>query len=194
MTEINKDDTNPRMKIVIIVYPAFLFLGAVLANYFAFGVLPISVALPSPQMMIIAAIGGISIAANHTWLMTATELVRLRFKMHATPEEWKARNRSPEQVPDEGWQALARCQNAHRNATENTVSFIFLASVLVLASPPEHAAASWILGFGIARLGHTYSYLTKSTSLRGAFMSLSLLSLYGIASYLLLAVFVEGSA
>ena len=107
--------------------------------------------------------------------------------MHATPEEWEANEASPESVLDEGWRELERRHNAHRNATENTVYFAILAGVFVTISPAASAAAAWILGFAVGRLGHTFSYLTRNTGLRGAFMSLSLLALYGMASYLVLS-------
>jgi hypothetical protein len=38
-------------------------------------------------------------------------------------------------------------------------------------------------------LGHTFSYLTGRDSLRGIFMSISLASLYGLASYLIVCLF-----
>ena len=38
-----------------------------------------------------------------------------------------------------------------------------------------------------ARLGYTYSYLAGKDSARALFMSLSLLAMYGLASYLLLS-------
>ncbi len=91
--------------------------------------------------------------------MTTTELTRLRFNMHATPEKWKASGASPANVPADGWKELERRHNAHRNATENTVYFAILSGIFVLVSPPMLASAVWILGFAIARLGHTFSFL-----------------------------------
>ena len=85
---------------------------------------------------------------------------------------------------------LERRHNAHRNTTENTIYFIFLALVFVLVSPTTVAAQTWIVGFAVARLGYTYSYLAGKDSARGLFMTLSLLAMYGIASYLVISLLV----
>ena len=80
---------------------------------------------------------------------------------------------------------VERRLNAHRNATENTVYFVLLAPVFVLVSPPLIAVQIWTLGFALSRLGYTYCYLFGKDGLRGIFMSLGLLAMYGMASYLL---------
>ncbi len=85
---------------------------------------------------------------------------------------------------------LERRHNTHRNTTENTIYFILLALVFVFVSPTTVAAQAWIIGFAIARLGYTYSYLAGKDNVRGLFMSLSLLSKYGIVSYLAMSLFV----
>lgn len=45
-----------------------------------------------------------------------------------------------------------------------------------------------VVGFALARMGYTYSYLSGQDKMRGVFMSLSLLALYGMASYLGIAL------
>ena len=122
--------------------------------------------------------------------MIRGSLTRVRFKMHSTPEEWAASGTSAQDAPEEGLRELERRHNAHRNTTENTIYFIFLALVFVLVSPTTVAAQTWIVGFAVARLGYTYSYLAGKDSARGLFMTLSLLAMYGIASYLVISLLV----
>ncbi|GHE89541.1 hypothetical protein GCM10016455_07280 [Aliiroseovarius zhejiangensis] len=60
--------------------------------------------------------------------------------------------------------------------------------LMALASPSTLTSQIWIIGFGIGRLGYTYSALRGKAVLRGIFMSVSLAALYGMAGYLLLAL------
>ena len=122
--------------------------------------------------------------------MTTTELTRGRFKLYATPEEWTASGRRQRDASEEDLRELERCHNAHRNTTENTLYFIFLVMIFVLVSPTTVAAQTWLIGYSIARLGYTYSYLAGKDGVRGLFMSLSLLAMYGIASYLVMSLVV----
>ncbi|MGH1347577.1 MAG: MAPEG family protein [Nannocystales bacterium] len=185
------DETKRRRRAVTIVtlYPVVVLLVSVALNVFAFGVKPNVVGLPSVEAMRALAIAAGLLALNHTWLMTATELTRGRFKMHATPEEWAEAGTSPDDAPREGVRELERHHNAHRNTTENTVHFGLLAVVFSLASPTPAAAQAWIIGFAVARLGYTYSYLRGHDGTRGLFMTLGLLAMYGMASSLVLSLF-----
>ena len=173
---------------IILAYPIVLIVVALLANLFLFGVTPLVIALPDPTVVSSLILAAILLLGNHTWLMTSTELTRLRYEMHATPEEWEASGRSVKDVSLEGQQELDRRHNAHQNATENTVYFALLATLISVISPSVFAAQVWILGFAIGRLGHMLSYLSGRDGLRGIFMSVSLVSLYGMASYLLLSL------
>jgi uncharacterized MAPEG superfamily protein len=170
------------------MYPFGLLLLAVLVNVFVFGVDAPAAALPSSGILdaVIAAVALLLI--NHTWLMTATELVRVRNAMHSTPEEWAASGRNKEDVPEEGWRELERRHNAHRNTTENTVYFAILSAVICFASPAVMAAQIWLMTFPLARLGYTYIYLSGKVALRGVFMSLSLLVIFGMATYLVMGL------
>jgi len=170
------------------VYPVGVLLVSVLLNYFVFGINPVVVTLPSVESIVALVIAAALLVINHTWLMTTTELTRIRFGMYATPEEWTASGTSPQDAPDEGMRELQRRHNAHRNTTENTVYFALLVGIFVLVSPPTFAAHVWIIGFAVARLGYTYSYLVGNVNLRGFFMSLGLLAIYGMASYLAISV------
>ncbi len=189
MAKADNSDSWVSTGTIVSVYPIGVFVASVLLNRFLLGVSPIDIALPSHQLLVFVIVASVLLVANHTWLMTSTELSRLRFGMYAAPEEWNAAEASRADVPEKGWLELERRHNAHRNATENTVYFGLLVGVFSLVSPSPAAAGVWIIGFGVARLGHTFGYLSGNTSLRGLFMTLSLLAMYGMASYLLMGLF-----
>jgi uncharacterized MAPEG superfamily protein len=134
---------------------------------------------------------GMFLVINHSWIMTATELTRHRYKIFSSPEEWKLSGKRKSEVTDEGAFEIERHLNTHRNTTENVVYYIFLAVLFSLVSPSQLAARSWILMFPLARLGYTYSYLAGNDNLRGVFMSLALLSVYGMSSYLALSLLLK---
>ncbi len=173
---------------IVRIYPVAVLLVSLGLNLLLFGVNPYAVALPSAECIQALVVLAVLLALNHTWLMTSTELTRARFKMHATPEEWATSGTSPESAPREGVRELERHHNAHRNTTENTAYFSLLAFTFVWVTPTTAAAQVWLMGFGVARLGYTYSYLTGRDGTRGLFMTLGLLAMYGIASYLVLSL------
>lgn len=177
-----------KFTLIITAYPIALIALGLGLNVFVFGVDPAIAALPAPEIIWPLILAGILLVFNHTWLMTATELTRLNHNMYASPEEWAENNASKADVSPQGWAELERHQNAHRNATENTVYFAFLALLMAIVTPSILAAQTFMIGFAIARLGYTYSALRGKSALRGIFMSLSLLSIYGIAGYLVLSV------
>ena len=183
------DKRTRKGMVIVAMYPVVVCLVSVAVNLWAFGVTPIAVALPSAACIQALAIAAILLTFNHTWLMTATELTRVRFKMFATPEEWAASGSKPEDASAEGVRELQRNHNAHRNATENTAGFLLLAVVFALTSPSDLAAYTWIVGFAVARIGHAYGYLARNDSIRGLFMSVGLLAMYGLASHLALGLF-----
>jgi uncharacterized membrane protein YecN with MAPEG domain len=190
MNDTGSANRDQRAKTLVRVYPFGILLVSLLLNYFILGVTPVLVALPSTELIAFVAIAVALLVMNHSWLMTTTELTRIRFNMHAAPEEWEASGDTPESVTKEGWRELERHHNAHRNTTENSVYFAILVGVFILVSPPVLAAAVWILGFAIGRVGHTFGFLSGNTNLRGLFMTLSLAAMYGMASYLVLALVV----
>ena len=173
---------------IVKVYPFALLLIAVLLNVFVFGLRPLVISVPSHDSIVAIVVSAILLVINHSWLMTATELVRVRFGMYTTPEEWAASGRSPSDVTDEGLAELERRHNAHRNTTENTVYYVLLALIFIIVTPAPSAVLAWVLAFPIARLGYTYSYLSKNTGARGFFMSVGLLAVYGMATYLALGL------
>ncbi|MES0882871.1 MAPEG family protein [Roseibium sp. SCP14] len=183
-----QDERRQRARFFILAYPFALIAISLVLNVLLFGIHPIAIALPSKPVIIALVIAAVLLLANHTWLMTTTELTRVKFGMYATPEEWQASGRKREDTAPKGLEELERRHNAHRNSTENTVYFVLLVLVFSVTSPADTAAVVWIAGFGAARLGYSFSYLTGRDGLRGLFMSLSLLCLYGLASYAALAV------
>ncbi|MGH1412099.1 MAG: MAPEG family protein [Pelagimonas sp.] len=183
------DARKKKFRTIIIVYPFALIGIAAIINTIAFGVTPISPALPSESVVTAAIISAVILLATHSWLMTRTELTRLRYDLYSTPEEWAARGRDPKKASQFGLSELARHHNAHRNMTENTVHFAVLAGLLSIVSPSQWAAELWFLGFALGRLAHGFCFVTGNDGARGIAMSVSLMSLYGMATYLLLALF-----
>ncbi len=189
MTNSTEEKKRQRRTMAIVkAYPLGVLLLGVVLNLFVFGVNPSTVALPSAECIYALVIAAVLLAINHTWIMTTTELTRVRFKMYSTPGEWAASGTSRQDTPEEGLRELERRHNTHRNTTENTTYFILLALVFALVSPTTVAAQAWIVGFAVARLGYTFSYLAGKDDARGLFMSLSLLAMYGIASYLVMSL------
>ena len=186
----NEKKRQQRTMAIVMAYPLVLLLMGVVLNLFVFGVKPPVVALPSAECLRALVIAAVLLVINHTWIMTSTELTRVRFKMYSTPEEWAASGTSRHDAPEEGLRDLERRHNVHRNTTENTIYFILLILAFVLVSPTTVSAQAWIVGFAVARLGYTYSYLAGKDGARGLFMSLSLLAMYGIASYLVMSLIV----
>ena len=184
------DRRRRRFRLIILVYPFALVAIGLVVNVVVFGVGPLAISLPSPDLVTTLVVSFILLAANHTWLMTSTELTRLKYDLHATPEEWRAKGLDPNSASEEGRRELERRHNAHRNATENMVLFIPAALLLSIITPTPLAAQVWIVGFAVGRLGHTYAYLSGRDGLRGLFMSLSLLSLYGCLTYLAVSLFI----
>ena len=191
MTNGTEEMNRQRRTMAIVkVYPLGVLLIGVVLNLFVFGLSPFAIALPSAECIRALVIAAVLLVINHTWIMTSTELTRVQFKMYSTPEEWASSGTILQDSPQEGVDELQRRHNAHRNTTENTVYFILLAVVFVVVTPTPVAAQAWIVGFAVARLGYSYSYLAGKDNVRGLFMSLSLLSMYGIVSYLAMSLFV----
>lgn len=187
--DTEQDTRKRRLRLVVVAYPFVLVLFGLAGNLLLFGVAPLAMALPSQDVLAVLVIASVLLLINHSWLMTQTELTRGRYGLYATPEEWTAARKQKSQAPVEGLDEVERCHNAHRNTTENVVYFVFLAALMALVSPSFPAVVAWVGGFAVARLGYSYAYLSGRPGLRGLFISLGLLSVYGMATYLVLAVF-----
>jgi len=183
-------DLNFKQKrtiVVILIYPFAIFLISTLINLIFIDINTIEISMPSKTHLYTIISAALILTINHSLLMTTTEITRVKFKMYATPEEWDESGLSQKDTSEPAIQELERNHNAHQNLTENTCFFIVLLLPYILVSPPITATIIWLLGFAVARLGHTLAYLTGSSNLRGLFMSLSLLAMYGMASYLIIA-------
>lgn len=176
-----------RVRRIIIAYPFALIAASILLNLLI-GVAPAVPALLSKTVLIPLTFSAGLLLANHVWLMTSTELTRLKHGLQATPEEWAKAGKSEADADSMAVREVKRHHDAHNNASENTLYFVILAPLVMLISPTESVAFIWFIGFAIGRLGHAYSYLTGKDGLRGIFMSVSLVSLFGLASYLALAL------
>ncbi len=78
---------TPQAGLLIKFYPVALIVIGVLMNLLVFGVQPTLPALPTPETISVLTFSAILLSANHTWLMTTTELTRMRFELATTPEE-----------------------------------------------------------------------------------------------------------
>lgn len=175
---------------IVVIYQIVVILLSVALNIFVFEVHPFVVTLPSNELFQTLIIATVLLVLNHTWLMTATELTRVRFKMYSTPEEWLASGTNRGDATKKGISELERHHSTHQNTTENVVYYVLLALIFVFSSPPTIVATVWLVGFAVARLGYTYSYLYGKDNARGLFMSLSLLAMYGLASYLVMSLII----
>ena len=175
---------------IVVIYQIVVILLSVALNIFVFEVHPFVVTLPSNELFQTLIIATVLLVLNHTWLMTATELTRARFKMYSTPEEWLASGTNREDATKKGISELERHHSTHQNTTENVVYYVLLALIFVFSSLPTIVATVWLVGFAVARLGYTYSYLYGKDNARGLFMSLSLLAVYGLASYLVMSLII----
>ncbi len=168
---------------IIKAYPFAVFLIAMALNY-SLGIEPFYLSIPSKEIFTLIACSAIGLVINHSWIMTVTELTRNRFKIYASPEEWVSSGLNRSEITEQGSFEIDRCLNTHRNTTENVVYYILLVFVFSFASPSQLAVWAWVLTFPLARIGYTYSYFTGRDNTRGIFMTLTLLSLYGMAGYL----------
>jgi len=185
MTSSTEEKINlPKIYTILLAYPIVLLLIGFLLNHFLFKITPYVIALPSEEHISAFVIATVLLTINHTWIMTATEIVRAKFKIHSTPEEWERSGCIEDQVLVEGVKELKRCHDTHLNTTENSVYFGLLAIPFIFVSPPTLVTFIWLVGYGVARLGYTYSFLYGKDGARGLFMSLGLLAIYGMASYL----------
>ena len=188
--KISQAKTHKKIAKIVIAYPFALILIGLAINLLLFSIQPATIALLTPAIMITMISSAVLLLANHIWLMTSTELTRLQHNIRTTPEEWEQSEHNKADVSEKGTQELERRHNAHRNTTENVVYFAFLAILISIISPVAIAAQIWMIGFAINRLGYTFAYLTGCDGTRGIFMSISLVSLFGLASYLMLSLLV----
>lgn len=188
MSDKQLDDRQRRALKIVIGYPLIVLLVAIAVNHFLLDIRPFVPAVPERATLLALAIAAILLALNHSWIMTATETKRVRYRMHATPEEWKASGTSWSDISEHGIRELERTHNAHRNSTENSVHFALLCSAFLMASPAPDAAMFWMPCFAFARLGYTFSYLRGQDNLRSLFMTLSLFAMYGIGSHLIISL------
>ena len=184
------DKQQRRTMAIVMIYPIGILVVGIALNLFVFGVNPLVISLPSDIGFHALVTAVILLVINHTWIMTSTELVRVRFKMYSTPEEWSASGTSKKNAPEIGVSKLKRRHDTHHNTTENVVYYVLLSLIFVFSSPTVVALQVWIIGFAIARLGYTYSYLTGKDNVRGLFMTLGLLAMYGMASYLAISIII----
>ena len=79
MNDTGSANRNQRTKTLVKVSPFGILLVSLLLNHFVLGVNPLLVALPSNELIAFVAIAVALLVINHSWLMTTTELTRIRF-------------------------------------------------------------------------------------------------------------------
>jgi len=84
---------------IIIAYPFALLLIAIVMNILVFEIKSYAISLPSIEYIRALVIASVLLIINHAWLMTSTEITRLRYKMFSTPEEWAANGTNQEDAP-----------------------------------------------------------------------------------------------
>ncbi len=189
MSKDNILDSSQRKTMSIVIAYPFGILSVSLVVNVLMGIKPYYPSIPTLELIYPLVTSAVFLVVNHSWLMTATELKRVRFRMYATPEEWAASNTSRNDIPELGIMELERVHNAHRNANENTLYFMLLCIAFIFSSPSSLVAYVWVVGFAVARLGYTYSYLAGKDKVRAFFMTMTLLTTYGLASYLVVSLF-----
>jgi len=121
---------------------------ALIINLDFFDIPAFSAAIPSFDNLTPFILAAVLLTINHSWIMTVTEITRIKYKMYATPEEWMANDRRREDVAPEGVTELERVHNTHRNTTENMIYLIAL-SFGLLFLPTALAIDAWLLGFAV---------------------------------------------
>ena len=83
---------------IVIAYPFGVLAIALAINLLCFEISGFEASIPGQLSLSAFALAAIVFCLNHSWLMTATELTRVRYHMYATPEEWKANGTSIDDI------------------------------------------------------------------------------------------------
>lgn len=172
----------------IVGYPIVVALIALALSLYVLPTLVSGTSWPENTVLIAIALATGLLIVNHSWIITATELARLKHGIYVVPEEIPSEKQATYAPSSEGQADVARCHNIHRNTTENVVYIFPLAIAIWLAAPQLTESAIWIVTFAVARLGYTYSYLRANTALRSVCMTASLLAMFGLSFQLLYAL------
>lgn len=164
----------------IVGYPIVVALIALALSFFALPSLVAGSGWPENTVLVAFALATGLLIVNHIWIITATELARLRHGIYVVPEEIPSEKKAAYAPSAEGQADVARCHNIHRNTTENVVYFFPLAIAVWIAAPQLTESAIWMVTFAVARLGYTFSYLRANTALRSVCMTANLLAVFGL--------------
>jgi glutathione S-transferase/prostaglandin-E synthase 1 len=90
---------------------------------------------------------------------------------------------------------VERARRMHRNEGENTPIFLVAGLLFVAASPPLAVAIGLMFGYVMARVAHTYAYLTKRDhEIRAAFFTVGAIIIVIMVLYALAAVLSRSAA
>ena len=96
-------------------------------------------------------------------------------------------NPSPDQLASNDY--VERARRMHRNEGENTPIFLVAGLIFVSASPPVTLAAIMMYGYIVARVAHSYAYITeRDHEVRASFFSIGALLTAGMVLYALAVV------
>lgn len=115
---------------------------------------------------------------NITVLWNMSGGVRGKTKTTLNPEDAKAFNAN---LVQEDPAEVQRVLRAHRNTTDNTLPFLFVALVFVMAGPSALEAYIFLYGFLAARVLYSVCYLKGLQPWRTIFYGISVLLAAGTA-------------
>ena len=99
-------------------------------------------------------------------------------------------NPNPDPRQLDAFEDVERARRMHRNEMENTPAFLVAGLLLVAVAPGQLFVAVTMYGYLLARLGHTYAYVTKRDhEIRAACFSAGALFTVAMVIHVLVSVF-----
>jgi uncharacterized MAPEG superfamily protein len=132
--------------------------------------------MPSNPAFSVYALAAVLVCSHMLLLDAYSGVARARSKTTPNPEDSK----TFEIVATEP-EAVARVLRAHRNLVANGVPFLLLGLVMVLQGTTKTAAMAYFGTFIVARLGHTFAYLSGKQPFRSLFFAVGQLAITGMA-------------
>lgn len=116
---------------------------------------------------------------------SATGIIRIRRGAYITPEDYAFVGKTPT-PPDE---TVERWRRAHLNDLEGILPFLVVAFLYALSGPSFGLAATLFIGFTVARILHTVTYVAGLQPWRTIFFEVGQISLVLTAILLLVNLF-----
>eukprot|EP01083_Nonionella_stella_P109081 317694_1 len=183
----SETDSKSNTRIIVTIYPfVILVIGVmvvhVLSIIFGIDINAFEVQLPSEAMLRDVVISAVLLTINHSWIMTSTELTRLKYGLCATSEECEKQGKDPDHASKEGLREVKRRHNIHRNTTELKYDLLrVIGHCFCVCITLKNCISCLDFIVSNCPTGYTTAYILKNTDVRGFCMTLSLLSMYGMA-------------